>query len=42
MKLGTGLFTAQQRHDDDREPSELYDELLTLTGEIEAAGLDSA
>jgi alkanesulfonate monooxygenase SsuD/methylene tetrahydromethanopterin reductase-like flavin-dependent oxidoreductase (luciferase family) len=42
MKLGTGLFTAQQRPDDDREPSELYDELLTLTREIEAAGLDSA
>ncbi|WP_265109833.1 LLM class flavin-dependent oxidoreductase [Halosolutus halophilus] len=42
MKLGTGLFTAQQRPDDDREPSELYDEILTLTREIEAAGLDSA
>ncbi|WP_049927882.1 LLM class flavin-dependent oxidoreductase [Halopiger goleimassiliensis] len=42
MKLGTGLFTAQQRPDDDREPSEVYDDLLTLTREIEAAGLDSA
>ncbi|WP_436344800.1 LLM class flavin-dependent oxidoreductase [Natronorubrum sp. FCH18a] len=42
MKLGTGLFTAQQRPDDDREASQLYDEVLTLTREIEAAGLDSA
>ena len=42
MKLGTGLFTAQQRPDDDREPSDLYDEIRTLTREIEAAGLDSA
>ena len=42
MQLGTGLFTAQKRPDDDREASELYDEMLTLTREIEAAGLDSA
>ena len=42
MQLGTGLFTAQQRPEDDREMSELYDEILTLTREIEAAGLDSA
>lgn len=42
MQLGTGLFTAQQRPDDDREMSALYDEVLTLTREIEAAGLDSA
>lgn len=42
MQLGTGLFTAQQRPDDDREASVLYDETLTLTREIEAAGLDSA
>ncbi|MFC4541288.1 LLM class flavin-dependent oxidoreductase [Halosolutus amylolyticus] len=42
MQLGTGLFTAQRRPDDDREASELYDELLALTREIEAAGLDSA
>ncbi|MEY7851976.1 LLM class flavin-dependent oxidoreductase [Natrarchaeobius sp. A-rgal3] len=42
MKLGTGLFTAQRRPDDDREPGELYDEILTLTREIERAGLDSA
>lgn len=42
MKLGTGLFTAQQRPDDDRDSAELYDEILELTREIEAAGLDSA
>ena len=42
MQLGTGLFTGQQRPGDDREMSELYDEILTLTREIEAAGLDSA
>ncbi|WP_049921290.1 LLM class flavin-dependent oxidoreductase [Halopiger djelfimassiliensis] len=42
MQLGTGLFTAQRRPGDDREASELYDELLSLTREIEAAGLDSA
>ncbi|WP_255191416.1 LLM class flavin-dependent oxidoreductase [Natronobeatus ordinarius] len=42
MQLGTGLFTAQRRPEDDREMSELYDEVLTLTREIEAAGLDSA
>ncbi|WP_121740932.1 LLM class flavin-dependent oxidoreductase [Natronorubrum halophilum] len=42
MKLGTGLFTAQRRPDDDRDSSELYDEILTLTREIENAGLDSA
>ncbi|MFC7058549.1 LLM class flavin-dependent oxidoreductase [Halovenus salina] len=42
MQLGTGLFTAQQRPDDDRMPSDLYDEVLELTREIEAAGLDSA
>ncbi|MFC7071538.1 LLM class flavin-dependent oxidoreductase [Halovenus rubra] len=42
MQLGTGLFTAQQRPDDDRSASELYDEVLALTREIEAVGLDSA
>ncbi|WIV66993.1 LLM class flavin-dependent oxidoreductase [Natrialbaceae archaeon AArc-T1-2] len=42
MQLGTGLFTAQRRPDDDREASERYDEILTLTREIEDAGLDSA
>ncbi|PSP36887.1 LLM class flavin-dependent oxidoreductase, partial [Halobacteriales archaeon QH_2_66_30] len=42
MQLGTGLFTAQQRPDDDREPGELYDELVEITRTIEDAGLDSA
>ena len=42
MQLGTGLFTGQKRPDDDREMSELYEEMLTVTREIEAAGLDSA
>jgi len=42
MQLGTGLFTGQKRPDDDREMSEIYDEMCTLTREIEAAGLDSA
>ena len=42
MQLGTGLFTAQRRPDDDRAMSDLYDEVRTLTREIEAAGLDSA
>ena len=42
MQLGTGLFTGQKRPNDGREMSELYDEMLTVTREIEAAGLDSA
>lgn len=42
MQLGTGLFTAQRRPTDDRSNTELYDEIQTLTREIEAAGLDSA
>ena len=42
MKLGTGLFTAQRRPDDDRSATELYAEMRELTREIEAAGLDSA
>jgi alkanesulfonate monooxygenase SsuD/methylene tetrahydromethanopterin reductase-like flavin-dependent oxidoreductase (luciferase family) len=42
MQLGTGLFTGQKRPEDDREMSEIYDEMCTLTREIEAAGLDSA
>ncbi|WP_290816297.1 LLM class flavin-dependent oxidoreductase [Halovivax sp.] len=42
MQLGTGLFTAQRGPDDDRSSSERYDEIQTLTGEIDAAGLDSA
>ena len=42
MQLGTGLFTAQKRPDDDRKQSEIYDELLAVTRSIEEAGLDSA
>ncbi|SFB67603.1 Flavin-dependent oxidoreductase, luciferase family (includes alkanesulfonate monooxygenase SsuD and methylene tetrahydromethanopterin reductase) [Halobiforma haloterrestris] len=42
MQLGTGLFTAQQRPDDDRGTADRYDEIIELTREIEAAGLDSA
>jgi len=42
MELGTGLFTCQQRPDDERSTSEIYDEMLELGREIEEAGLDSA
>ncbi|WP_232686345.1 LLM class flavin-dependent oxidoreductase [Halobacterium zhouii] len=42
MKLGTGLFTCQQRPDDDRSGSERYEEMLTLARAIDDAGLDSA
>jgi alkanesulfonate monooxygenase SsuD/methylene tetrahydromethanopterin reductase-like flavin-dependent oxidoreductase (luciferase family) len=42
MQLGTGLFTCQKRPDDDRTTGEIYDEMLTLGQEIDAAGLDSA
>ena len=42
MKLGTGLFTCQQRPDDDRSMSEIYDETLELGTAIDDAGLDSA
>jgi alkanesulfonate monooxygenase SsuD/methylene tetrahydromethanopterin reductase-like flavin-dependent oxidoreductase (luciferase family) len=42
MKLGTGLFTCQRRPDDDRSGAGIYDEMLTLAGAIEDAGLDSA
>ena len=42
MQLGTGLFTGQQRPDDDRSMSEVYDEMLTLGRVIDNAGLDSA
>jgi alkanesulfonate monooxygenase SsuD/methylene tetrahydromethanopterin reductase-like flavin-dependent oxidoreductase (luciferase family) len=42
MQLGTGLFTCQQRPDDDRSGSARYAEMLELASEIEAAGLDSA
>ena len=42
MQLGTGLFTCQQRPDDDRSTSEIYDEMLELGQVIDDAGLDSA
>jgi len=42
MQLGTGLFTCQQRPDDDRSTSEIYDEMLELGRVIDDAGLDSA
>lgn len=42
MELGTGLFTAQRRPDDDRSFTEIYDELLTLGRAIDRAGLASA
>ncbi len=42
MKLGTGLFTCQQRPDDDRPTSAIYDEMLELGRAIDDAGLDSA
>ena len=42
MELGTGLFTCQQRPDDDRSMSAIYDEMLELGSVIDDAGLDSA
>jgi alkanesulfonate monooxygenase SsuD/methylene tetrahydromethanopterin reductase-like flavin-dependent oxidoreductase (luciferase family) len=42
MDIGTGLFTCQQRPDDDRSMGELYDEMLTLGRAIDDAGLASA
>ena len=42
MQLGTGLFTCQQRPDDDRSTSDIYDEMLDLGRVIDDAGLDSA
>jgi alkanesulfonate monooxygenase SsuD/methylene tetrahydromethanopterin reductase-like flavin-dependent oxidoreductase (luciferase family) len=42
MQLGTGLFTCQQRPDDDRSASGIYDEMLELGRAIDDAGLDSA
>lgn len=42
MELGTGLFTCQQRPDDDRQMSEIYDEMLQLGRVIDEADLDSA
>jgi alkanesulfonate monooxygenase SsuD/methylene tetrahydromethanopterin reductase-like flavin-dependent oxidoreductase (luciferase family) len=42
MEIGTGLFTCQRRPDDDRSFEAIYDEMLTLAGAIEDAGLASA
>lgn len=42
MELGIGLFTGQQRPDDERTLSEIYDEMLELAAVTDAAGLDSA
>ena len=42
MELGTGLFTCQQRPDDDRSTSEIYEEMLELGRVIDESGLDSA
>ena len=42
MELGTGLFTCQQRPDDDRSMTDLYQDVLELGEAIEDAGLDSA
>ena len=42
MRLGTGLFTCQQRPDDDRSMGEIYDEMLELGRAVDDAGLDSA
>ncbi len=41
MDVGIGLLTAQQRPDDDRSLAEIYDELLTIGGAADDAGLDS-
>ena len=42
MELGTGLFTCQERPDDDRSTQEIYDEMLELGEVVDEAGLDSA
>ncbi len=42
MKLGTGLFTAQRRPDDDRSMAAIYDEVLELGRAADEAGLASA
>jgi alkanesulfonate monooxygenase SsuD/methylene tetrahydromethanopterin reductase-like flavin-dependent oxidoreductase (luciferase family) len=42
MEIGTGLFTCQQRPDDERSTSEIYDEMLELGAAIDDAGLASA
>lgn len=41
MEIGTGLFTCQQRPDDDRSTSERYDEMLELGRCADRSGLDS-
>jgi alkanesulfonate monooxygenase SsuD/methylene tetrahydromethanopterin reductase-like flavin-dependent oxidoreductase (luciferase family) len=41
MDLGVGLLTAQQRPDDDRSTSAVYEELGTVAEAADAAGLDS-
>jgi alkanesulfonate monooxygenase SsuD/methylene tetrahydromethanopterin reductase-like flavin-dependent oxidoreductase (luciferase family) len=42
MEIGTGLFTCQQRSDDDRSMNEIYDEMLTLGRAIDNTDLASA
>lgn len=42
MEIGTGLFTCQQRPDDDRSMDEIYQEMLELGRVIDDAGLASA
>lgn len=42
MKLGTGLFTGQQRPDDDRSYEAIYAEILELARTIDDADLASA
>jgi len=42
MEIGTGLFTCQRRPDDDRSYEAIYEEMLTLAGAIEDAGMASA
>lgn len=41
MKIGTGLATCQQRPDDDRSMTEIYDELLELGRAVDRSGLAS-
>jgi len=41
MGLGVGLLTAQQRPDDGRSTSAVYEELGTVAEAADAAGLDS-
>lgn len=42
MKLGTGLFTCQQRPGSERSMHEIYEEMLELGRVIDDVGLDSA